>query len=242
MSIQDSKIIENVKVLMLKGAKGEKGEPGEAYDDTEIRNLIRSQNATIADLEALVTDYDVSILARNIAAVEEGTNGASTHAYNAGDWFIYDSQLYEALTNIAIGDTLEVGTNIKTTTISEVLGALGTAIEDVETTAGGLAADINTMEEALEEVAREQFEMYFGLAGKEMAYTEDANGIITEITETSSNAEIATTFATNGNTTTITTTIEPTTGEYDYMQTITITEETGGQAITQNYTRIPKEG
>ena len=240
MSRQDSTIIENVKVLMLKGAKGEKGEPGDAYDDTDIRNLINSQNATIADLEELVTDYDVTMLVQNIAALEEGTNGASTHEYNVGDWFIYDSQLYEAITNIAIGDILEVGENIKATTIAEILDNLETTIEGLETETEGLATDINTMENTLEELAKEQFDMYYGLENKTMNYTEDEDGLITDITETSSDAVITTTFRANGDTTMVTTTIEPTLGEYDYTRTIVIEEVASGQTITESYIRTPK--
>ena len=39
MSLQDSKKLETVKILMLKGEKGETG----SYDDTQVRGLITSE-------------------------------------------------------------------------------------------------------------------------------------------------------------------------------------------------------
>ena len=217
MSKHDSTVLENVKVLML---KGEKGAPGETYDDTEIRNLISSQNATIADLEDLVNSYDGTMILRDLATLEDSPNGDSTHAYNAGDWLIYESQLYETTTSIAIGDILEEGVNLEAVTVAEVL-------EDFQT--------------RLDNVIEEQFKMYYGLESKTSNYTEDANGLITGIVETKSDAVATTAFTTSGATTTITTTIVPTQGEYDYTKTTVITEVSGGQTITESYTRTAKE-
>lgn len=234
MSKHDSTTIENVKILMLKGEKGEQGEQGEAYDDTDIRNLIRSQNATIADLEELVTNYDVTMLVQDIAILEDSPNGTASRVYSVGNLFIYDSQLYEAIADIAIGDTLEVGVNIEAATIADILEILKATIENV-------TPDIQTLENTVEEIAKEQFDLYYGLENKTMDYTEDEDGLITSITETSSDAVMTTTFTTSGATTMITTTIAPILGEYDYLKTIVITEVSGGQTITENYTRIAKE-
>lgn len=228
MSRHDSTIIEDVKVLMLKGAKGD---PGETYDDTEIRNLIRSQNATIADLEDLVNSYDGTMILRDLATLEDSPNGDSTHAYSAGDWLIYESQLYETTTSIAIGDILEEGVNLEAVTVAEVLENFQTMLDNA----------LTNMEDTLENMAEEQFKMYYGLESKTSNYTEDANGLITGIVETKSEAVATTTFATSGATTTITTTIVPTQGEYDYTKTTVITEVTNGQTITESYTRIAKE-
>lgn len=231
MSRHDSTIIENVKVLML---KGEKGSPGESYDDTEIRNLLRTQSATISNLEELVLDYDVSILARDMAVLESSENGKATRAYSVGDLFIYNSQLYKATTNIALEDTLTAGVNIQATTIAEKLENVDTAIE-------GFTNDISDIENTLEEVVEEQFNMYYGLESKTSSYTKDANGLITGIVETKSDAVATTTFTTSGSITTITTTIEPTQGEYDYTKTTVITETSSGDTITESYTRTEKE-
>lgn len=235
MSRHDSTATENVKVLMLKGAKGEPGAPGASYDDTDIRNLIRSQNATIADLEELVTNFDVTILVQDMAAVESGPNGAATRAYSTGDLFIWGSQLYEATDNISIGDILEEDVNIQATTFANKLEDLETAIED-------FTPDTSAIENALDELTKEQFNMYYGLENKTMDYTEDGNGLITGIVETSSDAVITTAFTTNGATTIITTTIVPTEGEYDYTRTFVIEEVSNGQTITESYIRTAKEG
>ena len=210
MSKQDATKPENIKIMLL---KGQKGDAGETYDDTEIRNLIRGQNAAISDLADLVNSFDGLAILEDMATVEDSPNGESTHAYNEGDWLIYNSQLYKATTSIAIGNTLEEGVNLEAITIGEVL---------------------NT-------VAREQFNMLYGLINKTSSYTEDANGIITGIVETSTDAVATTTFARSGTTTTITTTIVPTQGEYDYTKTTVIVEVSGGQTITESYTRTAKE-
>lgn len=228
MSRHDSTNIENVKVLMLKGAKGD---PGETYDDTEIRNLIRSQNATIADLAELVNSYDGTMILRDLATVEDSPNGDSTHAYSEGEWLIYESQLYETTTSIAIGDLLEEGVNIKAVTVAEVLENFQIMLDNA----------LTNMEDSLENLAEEQFKMYYGLESKTSNYTEDANGLITGIVETKSDAVATTTFTTSGATTTITTTIVPTQGEYDYTKTTVIVEVSGGQTITESYTRTAKE-
>ena len=228
MSRHDSTTIENVKVLML---KGEKGAPGETYDDTEIRNLIRSQNATIADLEELVNSYDGTMILRDIATLEDSPNGDSTHAYSAGDWLIYESQLYETTTSIAIGDLLEEGVNLQAVTVAEVLENFQTMLDNA----------LSNMEDTLENMAEEQFNMYYGLMSKTTAINKNSDGDLTSIVETSADAVATSTFSTSGTTTTITTALIPTEGDYNYTKTTVIAEVTNGYTVTESYTRTAKE-
>lgn len=228
MSKHDSTVIEDVKVVML---KGERGAPGETYDDTEIRNLIRSQNATIEDLEDLVNSYDGTMILRDLATLEDSPNGDSTHAYNAGDWLIYESQLYETTTSIAIGDLLEEGVNLRAVTVAEVLENFQTMLNNA----------LTNIEDTLEDFAKEQFEMFYGLVNKVSNYSDDGWGNLTSVVETSSDAVATSTFVVSGTTITITTTVEPTTGDYNYIKTTIIEEITNGHTITESYTMTQKE-
>ena len=58
MSLQDSKKLETVKIVMLKGEKGDQG--AGSYDDTEVRGLITAEAQTRASSDtALAMDIDV---------------------------------------------------------------------------------------------------------------------------------------------------------------------------------------
>lgn len=221
MSRHDSTNIENVKVLMLKGAKGD---PGETYDDTEIRNLIRSQNATIADLAELVNSYDGTMILRDLATLEDSPNGDSTHAYSIGDYLIYESQFYRVIDEIAIGDELIEDTNIESSTVDEALKNLKLSID-----------------QELELLAQKEFKMFYELVNRTTAINKDGNGDITSIVETSSDAVATSTFVTSGTTTTITTALVPTQGDYDYTKQTVIAESVSGYTITENYTITAKE-
>lgn len=216
MSRQNSTIIENVKIVML---KGEKGDAGATYDDTDIRNLIRSQNAVISDLVELVNSYDGTLIMQDFATLEESAE--ASHAYLVGDYLMYESQFYRVISNIAIGDTLTEGTNIVATTIDEELN--------------------NLQNEILEYVAMEQFKMFYNLADKSTVIEKDNNGDLISIVETTNYAVATSTFATSGTTTTITTTIVPTIGEYNYVKTSVIDEVGNETTITESYIVTSKE-
>ena len=63
--------------------------------------------------------YDI-VDAKNIATVEAGSTASK--AYATGDYFIYDGMLCVVTEAIAQGDTLSIGTNIETTTVTDEMG------------------------------------------------------------------------------------------------------------------------
>lgn len=67
-----------------------------------------------------------------ICAYNEPT-ATSTHAYSAGDFFIYNDVLYKATDTIAIGDTIIPNTNCAATNITTEIDAINTALTDLQT-------------------------------------------------------------------------------------------------------------
>lgn len=207
MSRQDPTIISNLEILLL---KGDKGDTGESYDDTELRNEIRSQNARIDDLEALVNSFDGTMILEDMATLEQ--TSTSTHDYDVGDYLIYNSQFYRVTASISIGDTIAEGTNVTPATVAE----------------------------ALDLMAEKQFNAIYGLDNKTTVINKDASGNVTSIVETNAEAVCTTTFSTSGTTTTVTTTIVPTSGSYDYTKTAVIETVSAGIQITESYSTTPK--
>lgn len=64
---------------------------------------------------------NVQTLAGSVAVIETSP-ATATHA--VGDYIVWNGQLYEVITAIAVGETLTVGTNITATTVGSELTAL----------------------------------------------------------------------------------------------------------------------
>lgn len=68
---------------------------------------------------------NVQTLAGSVATIETSP-ATGTHA--VGDYIVWNGQLYEVITTIAVGETLTVGTNITATTVGEELSSLNNAL------------------------------------------------------------------------------------------------------------------
>ena len=86
-------------------------------------NHIASDAAVYAECQKLETVDDH--FRADLAHVEEA--GEASIVYHAGDYLMYDDQLYKATAAIAIGDTLSTATNIRAVTVGEQLADLATA-------------------------------------------------------------------------------------------------------------------
>lgn len=82
---------------------------------TTAEGAITSQQSQITDTRQDLEDM--------ICAYNEAT-ATSTHAYEIGDYFIYNDVLYRAIQAIAIGDTIVPDTNCTTTNVTTELLAL----------------------------------------------------------------------------------------------------------------------
>lgn len=119
--------------------------------DTEkgkIRNL--QDKEVLQDTEIAAVKADAQDM---ITAYNEPT-ATSTHAYSAGDFFIYNDVLYRATETIAIGDTIVPDTNCTTTNVSSELIGVKTALsrlnpnrESVSVTCDGVKTYKQLMEE-----------------------------------------------------------------------------------------------
>lgn len=212
MSNNNHRVVETIKVLML---KGDKGDTGEVYDDTEIRELISSQNAKIQDLEDLVNSFDGTAIFEDFATLEEGNE--ATHEYDVGDYLVNQSQLYRVINAIAVHDNIVVGENVETTTV---------AIEFAK-------------------IAQKQFELFNQIVNKNTVITRNNSGDITSIVETTDDAVATTTLSVvtdgQGETTTLTTTIVPVKGAYNYVKTTVIAINAITIEIDERYTIAEKE-
>lgn len=98
--------------------------------DTEkgkIRNLQDKEVLQDTEIAAVKADaFDM------ITAYNEPT-ATSAHAYNVGDYFIYNDVLYKATESIAIGDTIVPDTNCETTNVTSELKAINAEIEALDT-------------------------------------------------------------------------------------------------------------
>ena len=90
---------------------------------TTAEGAITSQQSQITDLRQ---DTEDMICAYNEASA------TSTHAYEIGDYFIYNDVLYKATQAIAIGDTIVPDTNCATTNVTTeilaLIGSIGTKV------------------------------------------------------------------------------------------------------------------
>ena len=109
-----------VKVVMLKGEKGDKGDRGDgsdynqmtnkpSIDNVELVGNISSENLGLASVGALnTTNANVTNLQStqaSIAIIE--TSSTSAHEYTVGSYLLYNGILYEVVSAIAVGDTLD---------------------------------------------------------------------------------------------------------------------------------------
>lgn len=68
---------------------------------------------------------NVQTLAGSVAVIE---TSPATAIHAVGDYIVWNGQLYEVTTAIAVGETLTVGTNISATTVGEELTALNNGL------------------------------------------------------------------------------------------------------------------
>ena len=83
---------------------------------TSVSGLIN----TVADVRQDAEDM--------ISAYNEGAAETSTHAYDIGDYFIYNDVLYKATAAIAIGDTIVPNTNCQATNVTTEIKAVEASI------------------------------------------------------------------------------------------------------------------
>lgn len=103
---------------------------------TTAEGAIASQQAQITDTRQ---DLEDMICAYNEASA------TSTHAYEIGDYFIYNDVLYRAIQVIAIGDTIVPDTNCTTTNVTTEIQSiedLSGDVQQLQTDVGQLQTDV----------------------------------------------------------------------------------------------------
>ena len=109
-----------------------------------LQNKETLQDGEIADVRKDAEDM--------ICAYNEAT-ATSTHAYSAGDYFIYNDVLYVATDTIGVGDTIVPDTNCATTNVVTQLAANAGAVGDISslttTDKSSAVAAINEVNTAL---------------------------------------------------------------------------------------------
>ena len=99
--------------------------------------------------------------------------------------------------------------------------------------------DIGEIETSLNGVIEREFFAKYDLIASTTTIVESNNG--STITKTTSDGTATTTFASSNGTDTITTTVVPTTGDYNYTKTTTISTSSGTTTISTSYTRTAKQ-
>lgn len=95
--------------------------------NTEKGKIVNLQNKeTLQDAEIA----DVKADAQNMITAYVEATAESAHAYNAGDYFIYNDVLYKATDTIAIGATIVPDVNCTTDNVSTELKALKSEISN----------------------------------------------------------------------------------------------------------------
>ena len=77
---------------------------------------------TLSNQTDLQTAIDSKINTSNVAIIE--SSSTASNAYSSGDFLVYGGQLYEVISDIAIGEMLTPGTNIYSTTVANELFSL----------------------------------------------------------------------------------------------------------------------
>ena len=94
---------------------------------TQIATLQTTVNAQASQIADVRQDSEDMICAYN-----EGAAETSTHAYEIGDYFIYNDVLYKATAAIAIGDTIVPNTNCSATNATTEIAQLNSDLADVK--------------------------------------------------------------------------------------------------------------
>lgn len=99
---------------------------------------------------------------------------------------------------------------------------------------------VGNLQNQIDAITQKEFERYYALISKTTNIKKDSSGNVTSIVETSNEATATTTFAVSGTTTTITTALVPTSGNYKYTKTSTIVTATSGVTITESFAKTLK--
>lgn len=93
---------------------------------TQIATLQTTVNAQAPQIADVRQDSEDMICAYN-----EGAAETSTHAYEIGDYFIYNDVLYKATAAIAIGDTIVPNTNCSATNATTEIAQLNSDLANI---------------------------------------------------------------------------------------------------------------
>lgn len=105
--------------------------------DIDFQNDLNTEKGKIVNLQDKEVLQDAAIAAVKadsqdmITAYNEPT-ATSTHAYDVGDFFIYNDVLYRATDTIAIGDTIVPDTNCTTTNVTTELNTIDSNISTLD--------------------------------------------------------------------------------------------------------------
>ena len=121
MSRQDSKQIEDVKVMLLKGEKGDKGDG--SYDDTELRTAIENEFVDRGRADATMK--------LEIDALEDGLNAETTARQNADDT-LQSNINSEASTRAGADSDLNSAIAVERARIDQLIAPSGTAPNPAE--------------------------------------------------------------------------------------------------------------
>lgn len=95
-------------------------------DEDAAGHLQLEIDELISSLSALVLKTDT--LVGNFAQIESAT---AAEAHSVGDYIVYNNQLYKVIAAISVGDTLEVGTNIESTSAGAELESINKSLNDL---------------------------------------------------------------------------------------------------------------
>lgn len=111
--------------------------------DVNFQNDLDTEKGKIVNLQDKEVLQDTAIAAVKadaqdmITAYNEPT-ATSTHAYDVGDFFIYNDVLYKASASIAIGDTIVPDTNCTTTNVTTEIAQTNNDLENYFTSSAVL--------------------------------------------------------------------------------------------------------
>lgn len=122
--------------------------------DIQFQSDLDTANGKIDALQDKETLQDGEIAAVRadaedmITAYNEPT-ATSTHAYTAGDYFIYNDVLYQATSSIAIGDTIVPDSNCTTTNVATELSQINSELakNSISVTADGVKTNSQLLDE-----------------------------------------------------------------------------------------------
>lgn len=129
---------------------------------TNEPNHIASDAAVYAECQKLEAADDH--FREDLASVEEAATSALV--YSAGDYLMYQDQLYKAITNIAVGDPLVSGTNIRPVTVGEEMADLAASGASNTTAISQYAADMASVETTTSASKAYSIGEYLMLAGQ----------------------------------------------------------------------------